>query len=88
MAKSKFGYMKCPDCAVRVVVKVNEKETLSYTCDECDSRGYAQKGAGNYKTWIARIERAPGSAPAAGDKKPADDKKPDESKPEDRKSVV
>jgi len=65
MGKTKFGYMKCPDCTARVVVKVNDKETLSYNCDECDSFGYARKGAGNYAAWLGRIER---TAPA-GEKK-------------------
>jgi len=63
----KFGYMKCPDCGERVVVKINERETLSYTCDECDGSAYSKKGEGRYPKWLEKIERAPG-VPAPGPK--------------------
>lgn len=70
MARQKFGHMACPDCAHQVVVRANDRETLSYHCDECDSQGYARKGNGNYDAWLKRITRAPGAAPAAEPVKP------------------
>lgn len=80
MAKVKFGYMDCPDCLptkTRVVVKANERETLSFTCPECDSTAYVKKGAGNYGAWLGKIEKVP---------QPAADPKPDP-KPADPKPV-
>jgi hypothetical protein len=54
--KTKFGYMACPDCQARVVVKINEANgTLSYGCDECDGNGYCKKDAGRYPGWLKRI---------------------------------
>ena len=84
--KTKYGYMACPDCATRVVVKINEHQTLSYRCDECDGYGYAKKGEGRYSKWDARITEkttAP-AAPPAEPKSAAPTKsvaKPQESKP-------
>ena len=78
--KTKLGHMGCPDCGARVVVKINERETLSYRCDECDGNGYSKKGEGRYSSWMKKITRAPGSEPPkpaekkageGGDKKPA-----------------
>jgi hypothetical protein len=69
--KTKFGYMKCENrkCGAKVVVKVNEKETLSYTCDECDKSAYAKKGTREHADWLSDIERsAPASQPKPGDK--------------------
>jgi hypothetical protein len=56
--------MPCPDCSKRVVVKVNENETLTFTCPECDSTAYVKKGAGNYAAWISKIEKVAAPAPA------------------------
>ena len=76
--KTKFGHMACPDCGNRVVVKMNEHETLSYGCDECDGIGYSKKGEGRYAKWLSKITRtgksagdppqAPAPAPAAPEK--------------------
>lgn len=55
--------MACPDCGERVVVKINERETLSYGCDECDGNGYSKKGEGRYSSWLQKITRV--AAPAA-----------------------
>lgn len=82
MAKAKFGYMKCPtpQCATRLVVKINDKETLSCRCDECDFSLYVTKGQAGYARWVGVIERPaappaePKSAPAASGK-PAAEKK-------------
>jgi len=60
--KTKFGHMPCRDCGKVVVVRANEHETLSYTCDECNDSGYCRKGQENYATWLGRITRV---APAA-----------------------
>lgn len=79
MAKVKFGYMAHADCGTRVLVRVNEKETLSAQCDECDSTDYAQKGTGKHARWLAKIERIEGAKPAA-DVKPGE--KPGEKKGE------
>lgn len=83
MAKTKFGYMKCENrkCGSRVVVKINERETLSYTCDECDKSPYSKKGTKEHADWLSEIERAPVAPapdPAPADKK--DDKKTAEKK--------
>ena len=76
MAKSKYGYMTCPTpkCGTRLVVKLNERETLSWSCDECDGTGYVKKGEAGYGRWIEAIERAapaPAAAPPAADPAPA-----------------
>ena len=65
--KTKFGHMPCRDCGVQVVVRANENETLSYSCDECGDAGYCRKGQENYATWLGRITRvaAPAKKPAA-----------------------
>lgn len=81
MAKTKFGYMKCPTpkCGHRVVVKENERGTLSWSCDECDGSGYVKKGEAGYPAWAASIERASAPAPAADPKSapaPAPKEKP------------
>jgi hypothetical protein len=77
MAKSKYGYMPCPTpkCGTRLVVKMNERETLSWRCDECDGNGYVKKGEAGYSRWLGVVERAaPDPAPAA--KVPASPDKP------------
>jgi len=76
MAKTNYGRMDCPDCGERVRVKVNERETLSYSCDECDSDGYRRKGTAAYAAWLKKITRdqAP-PAPAAKEPAPAPAKK-------------
>lgn len=70
--KKKYGYMACRDCGERVVVKINERETLSYTCDECGDSGYCQKDQTNRAHWEKRITGAtPAPAKAATDSKAA-----------------
>lgn len=61
--KTKLGHMACPDCNARVVVRINERETLSYRCDECDGNGYSKKGEIRYSAWLKKIERVPGQEP-------------------------
>jgi hypothetical protein len=75
MAKTKYGYMKCPDCPERVVVKVNDNGTLSYGCDECESTAYARKGTPVYAAWDARITDKP-AAPPREQKTPPPEGKP------------
>ena len=60
MAKTKLGHMACPDCAERVVVKINEHGTLSYSCHECDGSGYCKKDEARYPRWEAKITKLPG----------------------------
>ena len=79
MAKSKFGYMPCttPKCGTRLVVKMNERETLSWRCDECDGNGYVKKGEAGYSRWLGVIDRAaPPPAPAPAPKPAAPAEKP------------
>jgi hypothetical protein len=83
MGKSKYGHMVCHDCPEKVVVKVNEHGTLSYTCEECDAASYCKQGAGNRSAWEGRITKVAGSAPAP---KP-DDKKTDDKKPAEKKGI-
>lgn len=61
--KRKFGHMTCPepDCGNRVVVKVNDRETLSYSCQECDAHDYCKRGESRYGGWLKRITKV--SAP-------------------------
>lgn len=71
MVKTKFGHMSCESCGDRVVVKINEQETLSYSCDECEGMGYARKGNLQRDLWLKKIERIaapPAPAPAASPK--------------------
>ena len=71
--KTKFGHMPCRDCGERVVVQVNENETMSYTCAECGDGGYCRKGQDNYAVWLKRITPV---ARAAPEKKPAGEPAP------------
>ena len=61
--RTKFGHMQCRDCGKFVVVRANENETLSYSCDECGDAGYCKKGQDNYSTWLGRITRVAAPAP-------------------------
>jgi hypothetical protein len=77
-AKRKYGHMACPDCGERVVVKINDNETLSYGCDECDSNGYCKKGEGRYPSWLKKITAL--AAPAPAEPPPPADKAADKEK--------
>lgn len=45
MAKEKAGNGECDCCGEKIVWKWGEKSrTLTYTCQECDYRGYAPAG--------------------------------------------
>lgn len=60
--KKKFGYMSCPGCtaagrATRVLVRANDRGTLSYSCDECDAPDYAHQGTTKHADWMRRLER-------------------------------
>lgn len=71
MAKTKYGKMKCPTpgCGELVIVKVNERETLSWNCQECDHSGYVRKGDAGYAKWAGSVTRQAEPAPAATPKK-------------------
>lgn len=70
MAKVNIGEMPCRTCSRTVIVKENEKKTLSYRCDYCDSAPYEREGTMAAKIWrevIRPISYHPpmASAPAA-----------------------
>lgn len=74
--KTKFGHMTCPDCPKQVVVKINERKTLSYTCPECDSNGYCKDTEARYATWVGRITPVAPVAPAPKAAKEGNDPPP------------
>ena len=56
MKAAKYGYMKCEGCAsdkkeTRLLVRKNEKGTLSASCDECDATDYAMPGTTKHARW-------------------------------------
>lgn len=76
----KYGHMNCEGCAsdgktTRVLVRKNERGTLSAPCDECDATDYAQAGSEKHARWERKIEKlaapAPAPAPDEPEKKPA-----------------
>ena len=62
MAKTNVGVMPCPCCGKDVVVKSNENDTLSCTCQWCDSSQYQRKGTMAHKLWLARMQSLEGEA--------------------------
>jgi hypothetical protein len=78
--KTKFGTMTCltPSCGKTVIVRINENETLSTHCEECEASDYAKKDQPRHAAWLKVIKIIPGAAikpapaPAAiAKKKPA-----------------
>lgn len=58
----KAGRGKCPTCGHAVVFRRSTSTgKLTYTCDECDSNGFADKGGKAEAQWSASI------APAAAE---------------------
>lgn len=45
MAKIKIGDALCDRCGERIVWKKSDGGSLSYTCQDCDFRGYAPAGS-------------------------------------------
>ena len=78
MAKSKYGYMICPTpkCGTRLVVKISERETLSWHCDECDGGSYVKKSEAGYSRWLEMVERAAPAPQPVPAPKPAAPAKP------------
>lgn len=78
--KQKAGKMACETCGEPVVVKTNERGTLSYNCQECDAAPYARAGTGQNAAWRRKMtgQAAPEAAPAA---KPAPAPAPAAKKP-------
>ena len=72
----KFGYMECRGCKAagrtnRVLVRVNDRGTLIYKCDECDAPAeYAPTGSQKHADWLKAIELIAPPA-AAGAAQPA-----------------
>jgi hypothetical protein len=60
-------------------VKVNERETLSWSCDECDNTGYVKKGEAGYGKWLNAIARAALTQQPVPAPKPSADPVPDAS---------
>jgi hypothetical protein len=58
VAKTKYGTMDCPTpgCGHTVNVKINENETLSVYCDECEGSDYAKKDQPKHAHWIKVIK--------------------------------
>lgn len=71
--KTKVGKMACESCGEAVVVKQNERGTLSYRCDECDAAPYARPGTGQHERWRLKIGQA---APSDKPGKPLPDNPP------------
>jgi len=68
-------------CTHTVVVRANDRFTLSYRCDECDSAPYALNGTGVHSSWLAQITPAPGEnglvqTPPGDSKPPVDTEAP------------
>lgn len=70
MAKVNKGKMPCETCGNQVTVKVNENDTLSYRCDECDAAPYAKLGTLQHSHWMRKMKASEPAAPAA-EHKPA-----------------
>ncbi len=56
MSKTKLGKMPCESCGEIVVVRKNERGTLSYRCDECDAAPYARTDTGLHKIWMGKLQ--------------------------------
>lgn len=64
MAKTNLGEMACETCGRTVIVKTNEKETLSYRCDYCDAAPYQKAGTLAAKTWLSKVKPIAHGSPA------------------------
>lgn len=65
MAKENAGKMPCQCCAQEVIVKRNERGTLSYSCQFCDDAPYQKPGTVAHKTWLEKITAMPGQQATA-----------------------
>lgn len=65
MAKTAIGTMPCQCCGKEVVVKANERGTLSYTCQWCDDSPYQRPGTLAFASWQKKIAALPGVVSAA-----------------------
>lgn len=63
MPKVAVGMMRCQCCPNDVVVKKNERGTLSYTCQFCDDAPYQKQGSLAYKSWESRLRPMFGAEP-------------------------
>lgn len=71
MAKTKYGTMACPTpgCGHTVNVKINENETLSVYCDECEGSDYAKKDQPKHAHWVKVIKPIESDKPAPASSK-------------------
>lgn len=54
--------MPCQCCGKEVVVKVNERGTLSYCCQWCDDSPYQKPGTLAFAAWKAKMTPVHGDA--------------------------
>ena len=66
MAKKAIGTMPCQCCGKEVVVKENERGTLSYTCQWCDDSPYQRAGTLAFASWQKKMTPLPGGANGRG----------------------
>lgn len=71
MGKEIVGTFGCGCCAKEVVVKRNERGTLSYSCAWCDHAEYVKAGTMAHGYWLKRIKPIEGAAPAETKPEPA-----------------
>lgn len=68
----KVGRGKCPCCRETVTFRKSKGGLLTYSCDNCDSSGYAQPGGTAFAAWEKTIAGpAPSPAPAGDPPPPA-----------------
>lgn len=65
MAKENAGKMPCQCCGNEVIVKRNERGTLSYSCQFCDDAPYQKPGTVAHQTWLEKITPMPGQQATA-----------------------
>ena len=84
--KTAVGVMPCQCCGKEVVVKSNERGTLSYACQWCDDAPYQRAGTLAYKAWQGKTKPLPGAAPVESTAPLNTEEKPTAATPEKKKS--
>lgn len=69
----RLGRGPCPHCGEPVIFKRTKGRYVRYSCDACQSYGYAEEGGQACREWSASIkaDQAPAPAPAAPPAAPA-----------------
>lgn len=60
VVKTKLGMMPCPCCGHPVMVRENDRHTLTIACDGCDISAFAKAGTEAQARWRAVL---PGTVP-------------------------